>query len=114
MQKRILRNDLILITVIVFVVLVSFFCFHLSKKEGGYVLVNIDGEVYAEYPIDRDVEKNIVTKYGENKLIIKNGKVYVTQADCPDKICVGHRAISKTGESIVCLPHKLVVTVEEK
>ncbi len=33
------------------------------------------------------------------------------EADCPDKVCVGMRRISKSGETIVCLPHKLVIAI---
>ena len=47
----------------------------------------------------------------ENIIIIKDGKASMAKADCPDKICVNHAAISKKGETIVCLPHKVVVEV---
>jgi hypothetical protein len=35
----------------------------------------------------------------------------MTQADCPDKLCVHQKAISATGETIVCLPNKVVVEI---
>ena len=35
----------------------------------------------------------------------------MTDADCPDKICVNHATISDVGESIVCLPHRVVVEI---
>ena len=41
-------------------------------------------------------------------------KVSVNNKDCPDKICVNHAAISKKGETIVCLPHKVVVEVVDE
>ena len=34
------------------------------------------------------------------------------EADCPDRLCVRQGAVSRVGESIICLPHELVVTVE--
>ena len=37
---------------------------------------------------------------------------HVTDADCPDQVCIRMGKISKTGENIVCLPHKLVVQLE--
>ena len=46
-----------------------------------------------------------------NLLVIKDGKADVTEADCPDKLCVHQKAISKTNETIVCLPNKVVVQV---
>ena len=44
--------------------------------------------------------------------MIENGMAYVTDADCPDQVCIRMGKISKTGENIVCLPHKLVIQVE--
>ena len=41
----------------------------------------------------------------------KDGTADITEADCPDKLCVHQRAISKTKETIVCLPNKVVVEV---
>ena len=32
-------------------------------------------------------------------------------ANCPDKICEGHNKISYKGETIVCLPHKVVIEI---
>ena len=46
-----------------------------------------------------------------NRLIIKDGKAYIETATCPDGICVNHRPIFRDGESIVCLPNKVVVSV---
>ena len=41
----------------------------------------------------------------------QHGEVFVTGADCPDKLCE-KASIDKSGESIVCLPNRLSVTVE--
>lgn len=47
-----------------------------------------------------------------NTLVIKGGVADMTSADCPDHLCVKQKAISKEGESIICLPNKVVVTVK--
>jgi len=94
-------------------VLIYFGFSFLHEKEGAYVQVTVDGEVYGEYPLYE--EKRVRLEYegwkGFNELVIENGKASVVSADCPDKICVRQKAISRTGESIVCLPHKLVITI---
>ncbi len=48
---------------------------------------------------------------GYNLIMINEGTVQVTDADCPDKLCVKQRAINCHGESIICLPHKLVIQI---
>lgn len=49
---------------------------------------------------------------GTNLLVIREGEALVTQASCPDKLCVRQGAASEIGESIVCLPNKVIVAVE--
>ena len=79
---------------------------------GFYLEVTVDGAIYGTYPLDVDKEIPI-QKDGKttNLLVIKDGKADVTEADCPDKLCVHQKAISKTNETIVCLPNKVVVQV---
>ena len=43
---------------------------------------------------------------------VKNGKIAITQSDCPDKVCVKTGEISKKGETIVCVPNEIVITIE--
>ena len=84
----------------------------IARQTGGTVAVQIDGKVAMELPLDKD--RSLVLGEGEhtNTLVIRDGKAQVVEASCPDKICVGQGAIQYTGESIVCLPHKLVITVQ--
>lgn len=44
-----------------------------------------------------------------NLLCIAGGKVWMEEADCRDQICVHHKPVSGSRESIICLPHKLVI-----
>ena len=73
--------------------------------------MTVDGTVFGEYPLDRDDVIDIETGEGTNTLTIVDGQADMTEADCPDKICVDHIAISRAGESIVCLPHRIVVEI---
>lgn len=70
--------------------------------------MTVGGNVYGEYRLDKDQTIEI---RGTNLLEIRDGKADMTDADCPDKLCVEQKAISKNGESIVCLPNQVVVTV---
>lgn len=88
------------------------FLFALLHGNGGvYAEVRTDGKVYGIYPLseNRTVEINGVG--GRNLLVIENGQACMTDADCPDKLCVRQGKISLNGQSIICLPHKTVVEI---
>ena len=48
---------------------------------------------------------------GMNHIVIQDNAVYMSDADCPDKLCVHTGTIHKTSETIVCLPHRVVVEI---
>lgn len=113
MKKRIGRNDIIFITVLVAVVLIVAGSFYLRQGEkGAQVIVTVDGEVYGTYSLAEN-QKVPIIKEGvtTNLLVIEDGEADMTEADCPDKLCVHQKAISKNNETIVCLPNKVVVQV---
>ena len=47
-----------------------------------------------------------------NRLVIRGGEAWIEDADCPDRLCVKQGRISRNGQAVTCLPHKLVITVE--
>ena len=108
-RKR--RNDVIFIAVLVTVLLIAGAGMYFLRGEGNTVTVTVDGAPYGTYPLTEDAVVEIATDYGYNRLVIRDGKAEMEAADCPDGICADHRPISRVGESIVCLPHKVVATV---
>ncbi|MBO4384613.1 MAG: NusG domain II-containing protein [Clostridia bacterium] len=113
MDKIRLRNDIILFASLLLAALAVWGALKLLQKPGKYVVVEIEGKVSAVYALDGDLKLDIVTADGHvNKLVIENGKARIESADCPDKLCVKQHAISMTGETIICLPHKLVIRIE--
>lgn len=70
------------------------------------------GEQVASYSLSEELELVLRTGEETNTLVIRDGKAQVTAASCPDGICVDHHPIDKAGETIVCLPHRLVIKVE--
>lgn len=109
-----LRNDIILAVVIILIAAAGLLLFALNKEDGSFVVIKIDGVITETYPLSENREVSIKT--GENDeniniLVIKDGKAHIKEADCPDKICVETRAVSFVGETIVCLPHKVVIEV---
>ena len=106
------KADLIIIvSVAVIVGMLSFFLYYVNSGSGNTVTVEKDGEIIQTLSLDEDFEKQYDFDGETNTLIIKDGKAMVTEANCPDGICANHKPISRAGESIICLPHKLVITV---
>lgn len=108
------KADFILIGVVVIVAAVMLIFLYGFGDSGSYVFVEIDGSVVKALPLDEDTQYVIETENGTNTLVIKDGEAMVTKADCPDGICVDHMPISRNGESIICLPHKVVITVDSE
>lgn len=108
------RNDLILVLSFIVIAIVSWLILNFTKKPGDFAVVIQNGVEIARYPLSVDTEvrlENPMNK-GYNILIIKDGKADVIEASCPDKICVNQRPISRTGETITCLPNKTVIKVQ--
>ena len=108
-----IRNDIIFIAVLLALAFSAWGILVSSRATGDTVTVTVDGELFGEYPLASDRTVEIRTGEGANLLVIEGGSARVTEATCPDGICVSHRAISRDGESIICLPNKVVVTVRK-
>ena len=111
-KKR--RNDLILIGVIVVVAAVYFLWQGLAPAEaGGQVVIQKNGTEYDRMPLAKDVDYQVLQD-GEVQMtvVIRNGIADVTEASCPDKLCVHQANISKNDEMIVCLPNEILVIIE--
>ena len=111
-NARKIKNDIFFIAILLSVIAVAACLLLVFRKEGNMVKVTVDGEVYGMYSLAKDIEVEIKTENGYNILVIENGKAYVKDASCPDGICSSHRPIKHTGASIICLPNKVVVSIE--
>ncbi len=109
--KKSYKNDIFLILFFLIIGLSAFAFMQFQGKSGAEVKVSVNNKEYGTYSLGKDQTITIGEDDWENILVIKDGKARMTKADCPDKICVNHAAISKKGETIVCLPHKVVVEV---
>lgn len=84
---------------------------HFCAEDGVEAVVTVDGEEVARLSLDRDHEITIPTEAGVHRIRVQDGQVSVVEAPCRDQICVHHAPASVAGETIVCLPCRLVVTV---
>jgi hypothetical protein len=101
-------------TWIVILVAVTVICLGLSlwlllpREDATAVKVISQGKVLYTLLLSEDTRLEIVSDNGTNVVTVKDGKVAVTQADCPDQYCV-KRGWCSGGTQIVCLPNRLVL-----
>ena len=81
--------------------------------DGNQIRVTLDGKIYGTYSLSKD--QTIEVKDGDfyNRIRIEDGKAYMEEANCPDGYCEEQGKISGHTQTIVCLPHKLVVEILE-
>ena len=103
-----------LLFIVIPLVLAAILWFFLRPQGTGEVaVVTIDGEEWGRYALSEDCTVSIESgDDGYNLLVITDGEAQITQANCGDHTCVRTGAISQTGQSIICLPHKVVVRIE--
>lgn len=106
------KKDIILIAGLLLVAGIGYLYLYLnSNGSGSQVVITQDGKEYGVYRLDMDREIKIESENGYNRIMISHGKVYMEDADCADKYCINQGKISKSKETIICLPHKLSIEI---
>lgn len=111
-RKILKRKDGIIICVVLLLAGIMALAMYGGQGSAGeQVRIMIDGKEYGMYSLVNDRVIEVENEYGINRIVIEAGYVHMEEADCPDGYCVAHKAIARTNETIVCLPHKLVVEI---
>ena len=107
MKRREILAAVVLLSAALAVLLLVF----TSKSDSRLAVITLDGETVRTIDLDRaaDEEFTISGENGFNVISVKNGQISVTQASCPDKVCVKHGELHSKALPIVCLPNKLVI-----
>ena len=109
------KKDIIILSVLLVIAITAYLFFYMvNQKDAGYVNIYRQDRLIETYPVSKDGEYKIKTDDDFNQIVIKKGIVSMKDANCPDQLCVKQGRISKSGESIICLPHKIVVTISSK
>ena len=107
----------LIIVLIVFAAILGLFIVKGERIIGGEACIYSDCERIKtiKLSMDDDYTSDVKNKDGKvNTLIVKNGKIGVLSADCPDKICVNTPHISDGLQPIVCVPNHLVIQIEAR
>ena len=82
-----------------------------AETTDGYYLITLnEAAADVEYFLDKP-ELSLTGETSYNLISVTDGTVMMEEADCKDQICVHHKPVSSVGESIICLPHRLVVEI---
>jgi hypothetical protein len=106
------RADKLLIAVLIIFTALSYAWAKRQRVEGSHVIITVDNKITARYPLNHERESiTLFGAAGEVRLQIKEGRVKVIAADCPNKICVGLGWKGKAGDLIVCVPNRMLIKV---
>ncbi len=113
-MRKFSKHDVILLCFIALFAVISMgFWFYQTLQSFDQVLIEVDGELYGTYDIQKNQTISIVVD-GEvsNTVVIENQTVTMIESTCPDHLCEHQGTISKNGEQIVCLPNRVVIQLK--
>ena len=84
-----------------------------AQDEADLVKITVNQKLYGTYDLNKNQTITIQNDFGINTIQIQNKDVWMEEADCPDGYCKEQGHISKNKQTIVCLPHKLVVEISD-
>lgn len=106
------KKDMILICALLCVAVAGLIIVQLMQRQSGaMVTVTVGGKTYGTYSLIIPQIIEVEDDMGYNRIVIEDGYVYMEEADCPDQYCVKHAKIHYSHETIICLPHELVVEI---
>ena len=103
------RLDIIVISLILIVSLLVILVSVLTRVDGAYVEVSVDGNIVGRYSLAIDGVYSL--NGGTNTLTVQEGVAYMSYSNCPDHTCENTGKVKYVGQTIVCLPNRLSVTI---
>ncbi len=106
------KGDLLLFLFVLAVGILMLVFTLLPKDMGSCVTVKSNGETVGQYRLSDTLELTVTSSSGgQNVLVIEDGAAYIKHADCPDRLCMHQGRISESGDTLICLPNRMSVTV---
>lgn len=110
-SKYFKKADLILLLIILALSAAGFGLLRSSASSSSIIEISVASEVVETHPLSEDGVYLIRTDYGYNIINASSGQVWVSKANCKGGDCMNFGKISREGELILCLPHKLSVRI---
>lgn len=103
------KNDYLLIVGVLLLSAIFYIGSSMFKQPSEVVVITVDGQEFGRYDLNSNQEIEINET---NILVIEDGLAYMKEAQCPDHLCIHQGEIDEGSESIICLPNKVIVTIE--
>ena len=107
-----LTADLAVILGLLLLAGILYLLLNVNRPEGGVAVVRVNGVVTERHPLN--VDGTFPLNGGSNILVIRDGQAWLSEADCPDKLCEKTGEIRLPGESIACVPNRVAVTLKRQ
>ena len=110
--KRFARGDLMLIAALLIAGLAIIALLSFTRQDGRQAVVRANGQIVTRLPLAQDARVPVEIEGSvTNVVVVQDGAVHMEEADCPDHLCIRRGAIRYAGDSIICLPNKVVVEI---
>ncbi|WP_347995304.1 NusG domain II-containing protein [uncultured Eubacterium sp.] len=106
------KYDIIAIICVAVIVIICYITVNLLRNgEADTVVIYVDGKIEKKLDLNKNQEYKVNVDNGYNIIRIKDKKVRIKESDCSNQTCVNMGTISKDGQTLICLPHKVEVTI---
>lgn len=117
-MRIIKKMDIVIIAVLLILSFTPHLIFFKTSQKGSknnYAIIQVDGKIHKKIDLSK-VKKsekvNLNLPNGKNTLLVENNSIEMKSANCNDALCVKQGNISKVGQTIICLPHKLIIEIK--
>ena len=105
---------ILLVALLIAIIFIIIFANGIFREDNGkYADIIYDGRVIKTVDLSVNTTLDLNFEY-HNIIEVKNGKIGIISANCPDKTCVNSGFISKPGQIAVCVPSKLIIQINGK
>ena len=117
-MRIIKKMDIVIIAVLLILSFTPHLIFFKTSQKGSknnYAIIQVDGKIHKKIDLSNvknNKEVNLNLPNGKNTLLVENNSIEMKSANCNDALCVKQGNISKVGQTIICLPHKLIIEIK--
>lgn len=117
-MRIIKKMDIVIIAVLLILSFTPHLIFFKTSQKGSknnYAIIKVDGKIHKKIDLSnvkKSEKVNLNLPNGKNTLLVENNSIEMKSANCNDALCVKQGNISKVGQTIICLPHKLIIEIK--